>query len=52
MGDGVSPSTSAHLRYLATLLRWHRCSIGTRYRRLTPNRQALLVLAHLRNGDT
>jgi hypothetical protein len=49
---GTISLSSAHLRYLATLLRQHRRSIGTRYRRLTPDRQALLVLAHLRNGDT
>ena len=40
------------LAHLAELLRAHRISRGTRYRRLDPGRQALLVLAHLRNGDT
>lgn len=29
-----------------------RRRLGTRWRRLTPGRQALLVLAHLRCGDT
>jgi hypothetical protein len=29
----------------------HRRTIETRWRRLTPDRQALLVLAHLRCGD-
>ncbi len=40
------------LNHLAELLRAHRTRRGTRYRRLDPGRQALLVLAHLRNGDT
>lgn len=42
-------------RTLATLSGWlreHRRRIGSRWRRLDPGRQALLVLAHLRNGDT
>src|SRR5262249_20471350 len=34
------------------LLRVHRRAIGCRWRRLDPGRQALLALAHLRNGDT
>jgi Helix-turn-helix of DDE superfamily endonuclease len=34
------------------LLTAHRKAIGCRWRRLSPGRQALLVLAHLRNGDT
>jgi hypothetical protein len=38
--------------HLADLLRAHRTRRGTRYRRLGPAGQALLVLAHLRNGDT
>ncbi|MGZ3146567.1 transposase [Lentzea chajnantorensis] len=40
------------LDYVARLIRRHRTSIGSRWRRLPSNRQALLVLAHLRNGDT
>jgi hypothetical protein len=43
---------TAHLTHLADLLRGHRARIGTRWRKLAPGRQALLVLAHLRNGDT
>lgn len=39
------------LDYVARLIRRHRTSIGSRWRRLPGNRQALLVLAHLRNGD-
>jgi hypothetical protein len=50
------PSTidlSSHtLRYVAELLRAHHRRIGSRWRRLPAHRQALLVLAHLRNGDT
>ena len=37
---------------MAVLVRAHRLAKGTRYRRLDPSRQALLALAHLRNGDT
>lgn len=40
------------LRYLTDLLRSHRSKLGCRWRKLSPGRQALLVLAHLRNGDT
>ncbi|GAA3654651.1 IS5 family transposase [Streptomyces chitinivorans] len=46
---GLDVSSSA-LRFLAARLREHRRSAGTRWRRLTAGRQALLVLAHLRNG--
>ncbi|MDQ2587971.1 transposase family protein [Saccharothrix yanglingensis] len=44
--------SSSHLRLLARKLTVHRRRIGTRWRRLDPGRQALLVLAHLRCGDT
>ncbi len=44
--------SSAHLRHLAGHLTVRRHEIGTRWRRVTPGRQALLVLAHLRWGDT
>lgn len=40
------------LRHLSGLLAGHRRRIGSRWRRLTCGRQALLVLAHLRCGDT
>jgi DDE superfamily endonuclease/Helix-turn-helix of DDE superfamily endonuclease len=46
------PLSQRSLNHLADLLRAHRTRCGTRYRRLDPGRQALLVLAHLRNGDT
>ncbi|WP_031002124.1 IS5 family transposase [Streptomyces sp. NRRL F-5727] len=42
--------SSSALRFLSTELRRRREEIGTRWRRLTPGRQALLTLAHLRNG--
>ncbi|RBM24421.1 transposase family protein [Streptomyces sp. PT12] len=42
--------SSSHLRYLARHLAAHRAAIGSRWRRLSAGRQALLVLAHLRNG--
>ena len=44
---------SAHtLTFLADRIRAHRSAVGSRWRRLDPTRQALLVLAHLRCGDT
>lgn len=44
--------SSATLRRVANLIAAHRRAIGSRWRRLRPGRQALLVLAHLRCGDT
>ncbi|MGW0565411.1 transposase family protein [Streptomyces sp. NPDC003016] len=44
--------SSAHLRHLARCLAAHRRKIGTRWRRITPSRQTLLVLTHLRCGNT
>lgn len=44
--------SSDHLRHLAGHLAARRREIGTRWRRITPGRRALLVLAHLRCGDT
>jgi hypothetical protein len=46
---GVDVSSST-LRFLTARLREHRKALGTRWRRLTAGRQALLTLAHLRNG--
>jgi hypothetical protein len=34
------------------VIRRHRRQIGSCWRKLNPGRQALLVLAHLRNGET
>ncbi|MFE8948167.1 IS5 family transposase [Streptomyces sp. NPDC007856] len=48
--SGVDVSSSA-LRFLATRLRERRRALGTRWRRLNAGRQALLTLAHLRNGQ-
>lgn len=48
--SGVDVSSSA-LRFLATRLRERRRAVGTRWRRLSAGRQALLTLAHLRNGQ-
>ncbi len=42
--------SSSVLRFLTTCLREHRRLLGTRWRRLSAGRQALLALAHLRNG--
>ncbi|MFJ5561213.1 IS5 family transposase [Streptomyces sp. NPDC093250] len=47
--SGLDVSSSA-LRFLAARLREHRRRLGTRWRRLSAGRQALLALAHLRNG--
>jgi hypothetical protein len=44
--------SSRTLRCLTGRLAARRGEIGTRWRRLTANRQALLALAHLRCGDT
>jgi hypothetical protein len=46
------PLSTASLTHLSQLLRTDRTQRGVRWRRLDPGRQALLVLAHLRNGDT
>ena len=48
---GIDLSSSA-LRRVADLIAAHRRAIGSRWRRLAPGRQAPLVLAHLRCGDT
>src|SRR5438045_3357058 len=46
------PLCTRTLSHLSEMLRAHRRAIGCRWRRLDAGRQALLVLAHLRNGDT
>jgi hypothetical protein len=46
------PLSSRTLNHLADRIRQHRNQHRSRWRRLNPGRQALLVLAHLRNGDT
>lgn len=49
--SSMTVSTRA-LRLLADALRAHRAEIGTRWRLLDSGRQALMVLAHLRKGET
>ncbi|WP_210593987.1 transposase family protein [Streptomyces sp. GESEQ-35] len=49
--SGVDVSTST-LRHLSARLRACRQERGTRWRRVSAGRQALLVLAHLRSGHT
>ncbi|MFJ2296988.1 IS5 family transposase [Streptomyces sp. NPDC087894] len=49
--SGIDVSTST-LRYLSARLRARRQERGTRWRRVSTGRQALLVLAHLRCGHT
>ncbi|GIJ30699.1 hypothetical protein Vqi01_58610 [Micromonospora qiuiae] len=46
------PLSSRTLNHLAARIRGHRKQRRSRWRRLEPGRQALLALAHLRNGDT
>jgi hypothetical protein len=46
------PLSSRTLNHLAARIRSHRKQRRSRWRRLQPGRQALLALAHLRNGDT
>jgi Helix-turn-helix of DDE superfamily endonuclease len=40
------------LTFVAGAIRRHRAAIGSPWRKLNPARQALLVLAYLRKGDT
>ena len=42
------PLSCKTLNYAAGIIRRHRKSIGSCWRKLNPGRQALLVLAHLR----
>ncbi|MFF3744548.1 transposase family protein [Streptomyces kronopolitis] len=46
------PLSSRTLNHLADRIRGHRQQRRSRWRGLEPGRQALLALAHLRNGDT
>jgi hypothetical protein len=46
------PLSSKTLTYVAGIIRGHRKSIGSLWRKLNPGQQALLVLAYLRKGDT
>ncbi|MFI0424762.1 transposase family protein [Spongiactinospora sp. 9N601] len=44
--------SSQTLNYVAGIIRRHRKAIRSPWRRLTPGRQALLVLVYLRKGET
>jgi hypothetical protein len=46
------PLSSKTLNYAAGVIRHHRRAIGSCWRKLPPARQALLVLAYLRKGET
>ena len=46
------PLSSRTLNYAAGIIRRHRASIGSLWRKLNPGQQALLVLAYLRKGET
>jgi hypothetical protein len=46
------PLSTRTVTHLSELIRTSRRARGSRWRRLDPGRQALLVLAHLRNDDT
>ena len=46
------PLSSQTLLYVAGVIRRHRRQIGSCWRKLNPGRQALLVLAYLRKGET
>jgi len=46
------PLSARTLNYAAGVLRRHLKAIGSRRRKLNPGRQALLVLAYLRKGET
>jgi hypothetical protein len=46
------PLSSWTLNYAAGIIRRHRKAIGSCWRKLNPGRQALLVLAYLRKGET
>jgi hypothetical protein len=48
----VLPLSRATLSYVAGVIRRHRRQIGSCWRKCSPGQQALLVLAHLRNGET
>ena len=46
------PLSCKTLNYAAGIIRRHRKSVGSRWRKLNPGQQALLVLAYLRKGET
>jgi hypothetical protein len=46
------PLSSRTLTFVSGIIRRHRISIGSLWRKLNPGRQALLVLVYLRKGET
>jgi len=46
------PLSRKTLTFAAGIIRRHRKAIGSRWRKLNPGQQALLVLAYLRTGET
>jgi hypothetical protein len=46
------PLSSRTLNYVAGIIRRHRASIASTWRKLNPGQQALLVLVYLRKGET
>jgi hypothetical protein len=46
------PLSRRTLTYVTGIIRRHRKAIGSRWRKLNPGQQALLVLAYLRKGET
>jgi Helix-turn-helix of DDE superfamily endonuclease/DDE superfamily endonuclease len=46
------PFVALDLAYVAGVIRRHRRQIGSCWRKCSPGQQALLVLAHLRKGET
>jgi hypothetical protein len=46
------PLSSKTLNYAAGVIHRHRAAIGSRWRKLNPGQEALLVLAYLRKGET
>src|ERR1700719_5387455 len=46
------PLSCKTVNYAAGIIRRHRMSIGSRWRKLNPGQQGLLVLAYLRKGET
>jgi hypothetical protein len=46
------PLSSRTLTFVAGIIRRHRISIGSCWRKLNPGQQALLVLVYLRKGET
>ena len=46
------PLSSRTLNFTAAVVRRHLKAIGSRWRKLNPGQEALLVLAYLRKGET